>query len=265
MYTLSGVAAHDPDRWLLTDSTLWAAGTTITRPEATIPGFDGGFEMDGVEQVPALNLTWLVRRSNLDALRTLIYTPDLRLGWVGQGRAARVEVQALSEPTRLGIGDDPEFEIAATLVIPGVWSRGGTVTETTAIDADTKQIPVLAGMTGKVSDGVVVLTGPLAAGVRVQDRGGMSWFKYAAAIPAGSWLRFSMTTGRAWLGTAEDPWTGGTEVSSDIQTGPGPYMLRVTPRWTTDPATTVPQLTVTSTGRGAASALTLRAAPAYLI
>lgn len=264
MYTLNGYPAHNPTLgWTLTNATEFVTGTTLTRPEARVPGFDGGWEMDGVEDVPALSLTWVVDYDKIDGLRNVLRSPSLILGKGDEGRTAVVELSAYA-PTRKGDSFDSAYEVKASLVIPGIWLRGPEVTETVALETDTKTCNLLAGMTGKVSDGLIVLTGPIATGVRVQDVGGLSWVKFNQPVPAGSSLRIDQTFGRAHMTTSGDGFTGGAEVTQHLETGPGPYSLRLTPTLSAaDPSITQPKLRVTSTGRTDTSAISMRARPAY--
>lgn len=264
MYTLNGLDAHNPGiGWILTYDTTFIYSTTITRPEVRIPGFDGAVEMDGVEDVPGVTLVWSVRESELPGLRNILRSPTLTLG-KGAG-SAEVNLRSFT-PEKIGIGSDPEYTVTAELVIPGVWTRGTEVTATTTVLTDTHTINVLTGSDGKVSDGLLLLSGPFNAGVRIQDVAGLSWIRYTQPIPAGSRLRYDMTTGRAFLTTSGDGFTGGTEVTQHLETGPEIYYLRITPVISTaNPLLAQPKFRVTSSGRDTTSALTVRARPAYIL
>jgi len=264
LYKLNGRWAHDPDNgWILTDATEYHLGTTITRPESRLPGFDGMVEMDGVENAPALNLTWVVDESKLGGLMNLLRAPELYLEKHDVG-GAYVDLGAIV-PRRIGIGDDPAYEVAVTLSIPGIWLRGPEVTETVDLTAAQMPITFLEGMTGKVSDGVIYLYGPLSSGVRIQDIAGQSWMQVDYAISTNSVVRFDMALGRAWVTNAATPDAAGTEVTQHVRTGPSPYPLRLTPTVASPTAATAPKLMVSSAGRAATSRIALTARPAYVL
>ncbi|WP_409047045.1 hypothetical protein AB2L57_10645 [Microbacterium sp. HA-8] len=265
MYTLNGLPAHSPSLgWILTYDTTFIYSTTITRPEVRIPGFDGAVEMDGVEDVPGVTLVWSVRESELPGLRNVLRSPTLTLG-KGAGEA-EVNLRSFT-PEKIGIGSDPEYTVTAELVIPGVWTRGAEVTATTPLDQDTQVIDVLTGSDGKVSDGTLLIDGPFAPGVEVHDMAGLSWIRYTKGLWAGATLRYDMATGRAWVHNASNPYESPLyEATADIETGPEIYYLRITPVIDgADPTLAQPKLRVTSTGRSATSALTVRARPAYIL
>ncbi|WP_314647608.1 hypothetical protein [uncultured Microbacterium sp.] len=264
-YTLNGIPADNPDLgWYLTYDSQFVYSTTITRPEVLVPGYDGAIEMDGVENVPGVTLVWSINESQLPGLRNVLRSESLILG-KGQGTAS-VSLRSF-EPTKVGMGANPEYEVRAELVISGVWLRGAETSETTTIASNTQTVNVLTGSDGKVSDGALVLHGPFAAGVRVQDVAGLSWIRYTSAVPVDASIRYELATGRAFqVADGGNAFTGGTEVTPSLETGPDIFYLRLTPVISAaNPLVAQPKLRVTSMGRGESSALTLRARPAYVL
>ncbi|MEC5185295.1 hypothetical protein RCH12_002771 [Cryobacterium sp. MP_3.1] len=241
----------------VTSETQFTAGTTINRPELSIPGFDGQIEMDGVEEVPAIRIEMLVEFERIAAVRTLFRSDSLVLGY--SGSTAVAQLRTITEEL-VSIND--EFKVTIVLSLPYIWLRSPETLTTALLDAASKTVTVWPGLTGKVSDAGVRIAGPFT-GLRVKDNG-RSFFEYSAAVPAGTWLRFEAATGRAYT-TTTDAWSGGTEVTDLVQTGPGPYAFRITESWSTDPAVTRGKLTVTTATRGATTIFELKGRPAYVL
>lgn len=263
-YLINGFAAHNPDLgWILERDTQFVYSTTITRPDLAIPGFDGVIEMDGVEEVPGVTLVWTVRESALPGLRNVLRSNPLTL--TKAGRSASVSLRSL-EPEQIGIGPDPAYRVTAELILTGVWLRGPETTKTFMLTPGTQTLDVLAPSDGKVHDGVIVISGPLAPGLMLQDVAGMSWVRYTAAVPAGARLRYDMASRSAWLVLIGDGFTGGSEMSQYLQTGPSVYYLRLCPVIDPkNPAIARPKLRVTANGTSAATLLTVRARTAHVL
>ncbi|MFD5864352.1 hypothetical protein ACFWGP_05335 [Agromyces sp. NPDC127015] len=118
---------------------------------------------------------------------------------------------------------------------------------------------VFAGISAPVQDAIVRVKGS-ATGLRVTDGGG-SWFEYPPNIPAANYLRFHLSTMRAYV-TTTDTWTGGTEVTGDVDfNGPrGQFELT---SYFSNPTSRVARLTVTTTARSGAT-IEVRGKAAYL-
>jgi hypothetical protein len=152
------------------------------------------------------------------------------------------------------------MEYVIVLSFPGMWYRGELTTETVVLDAATKTVPLFSGLSGKVEDSLVRLTD--VSNPRVTDTAG-SWFSYSGTIAAGSFLRFDTTSGRAW--TTGDAWVGGTEVpASTLSFASTPY-LSITPEIMSNVMTRRGRLTVTSTARGTAAAISVQGRNSFLV
>ncbi|MDJ0338268.1 hypothetical protein [Cryobacterium sp. PH31-O1] len=263
IYSLNGYPLDDLTLgWLVTGSSDWTTGTNIERTSLTTPGYDGSVIMPGRQVAPALGLTIATPYRSLPALVALLTQPELAITQSGKPGSARVLTDT-STPTRVGHGDaeNTEFSVTVVLTIPGVWYRGQTETFDVPLDAATKTVPVFPGLSGKVGDALVRLTD--VTDPKVRDSAG-SWWTYTGVIPAGSYLRFDATSGKAWM-TTTDAWTGGTEVDSlSLSFGPRPGFLNITPEFTLTPATRRGKLSVSTASRGDTAAVNVRGRNAYV-
>lgn len=266
MYTLNTVPLHQPTSslgWVVTSETQWTAGTSITRPELTIPGFDGeiGFEeMNAVEDVPVISVVIVTPNASHQKLRALLRSERLELS-TSNGYVWFAQIQKIEEEPA-GMGETPDMRVSVIFRLPGIWGRDAEVTTTeTVLDTATKTVTAFSGLTGKVGDAILRIAGP-ATGLKISDSA-RSTVAYAPEIPEGSFLRFESTTGRAWV-TTSDAWTGGTEVTDDVVGGPGPYAFRIIPAFNAD-MTMRGKLTVVTATRGASTIFALRGRAAYTL
>lgn len=264
MYQINGVALDNEARgWALLSPTKPLSEYVRDVVSLRIPGRDGFAPVRGSMGSPVL--PFVIETPNgasYEQLLALLMKPNgtLRLA---AAPTREIGFEFLSD-TYAGYGDaDAVLEITALLRLNTVWWRDITaVTNSpTAIASASQVVNVLDGLSAPVRDAIIRVAGSIT-GVKVADSQG-AWVRYPQALPAGSYLRFHADTGRAFV-TTTDTWTGGTEVTGQIENGPGPYLFEATPYFTTDPGARVARLTVTSDARAGSPTIEVRGKRAYV-
>jgi hypothetical protein len=191
VYSINGTPLHDPNGrgWIVEQATTVSPNSDFTRPEGTIPGFDADSfpAMDATEESPSIALSIVTPASQLTTLRALLRQPNLTLGILGSNplRTASVQLKSM-EQERKGLGSDPDWLLKAVLTVTSIWARTPERIQVAVLDTSTKTVTLWAdtGMTGKVSDAVLRISGP-ASGLRIRDRAGESWIGYSGTVPPG--------------------------------------------------------------------------------
>jgi len=262
MFSLNGVALDDETRgWLVGEESQPLTVTELELTNIVAAGRDGFVPLPARRvAAPTFPLVIETPRANLQALRALIRRPGLILTDSNfPGAEAALELLTLSP---VGYGPEDEIvELTALFRTPGVFWRdtAATTTAAAALSSGSVAVSALAGLSAPVRDAVIRVKGGATNLVATDSQG--SFFGYTDVLAAGEWLRFDSESGRAWL-TATDTWTGGTEVTGKINTGPGSYFLELTPAFT-DPDTRAAVLTVTSSARTGSPTIEVRGRNAY--
>lgn len=259
MYSLNGNPLDAPEfGWKILSATDWNTAINVERPNLVIPGFDGTVPLRGRVETPTLKIVVGGHRSALLRLRALLVGQTFTLTHsLADGASATVQLtEAPSVATPGSKEDDPWSEMTISLLIPGVYLRSSSTDSTTVLDAASKTVNVLPGLSGSVDDSIIRLTD--CTNPEVRDAASNTWVRYTGVIESGQYLRINTRLGRAWR-TNSDTWSGGTEV--EIQSGVGPYYLRIQPTLTA--SSTTGKLTVTTSARGENAAITVRAQNAY--
>lgn len=261
-FTIDGVNLQNTERgWSVRAGTRALAARSWERPSLAGAGRDGVVPgLRAAERPQARTLIVKAPRDDVDTLALLVSRGRQLRRFDNPGRVADIEVLSFSPAGR----GDAEAVVDVTIVyrIPALHFRDETDgTWSTPLNAATVAVDVMAGLTGAVHDAAVRIRGGVTA-PRVQDSAG-SWMAWPGVLPASQWLRFELTSGRAFL-TGTDTWTGGTEVTDDVTNGPGPYPLELTPL-ITNPATlaSAARLTVTTTARTGSPTIEVRGRRAY--
>lgn len=252
--------------------TLLDGATTLDAAQA---------ELSGLLSTPTLTVTRVVDDVAAWAYARLVAAVCTEYLW---GQAARFQVVLALPgvflrgvpggvgyaPGAIGPGDYFDGDS------PGAYWTGVPHASTSVWDGSTSHVPTptastsatldsLAGSTAPITDAVLRLAGPLTSAV-VTDAvtgTGLSWS--GATIAAGTYLYLDAATLRAWSSTSGGQWTpGGTDRTAGLDyPGAGPLQL-----WPAaqdgDPADRQVHVTVALSGMGEGTALTVRAAPAYL-
>lgn len=279
MYKINGFNLHDPERgWTVLDSSEWTTGTAINRPALSSPGVDGGVPLPGYQETPSLGLVIGTKYSKLNALKIIMGQQELTLEKAGTPGRALVQLNSMTEDRATG-GADPEMEVSIALTIPGVWMRGPEEIFNAVPWVETPEVPeveipkpelvqdepfdVFPGLTGKVTDAVLRLTG--VENPKVTDSAG-SFIAYKGAVAAGTFLLLDCATGRGWT-TTTTSWTRSLEEVNPvlIQSGRGPAFLTITPYLGEDPETPVGRLTITWSKSLGAPGAELKGRCAYIV
>lgn len=199
-------------------------------------------------------------------LKRVLYAPGLVLGLTAGGLTTSAPAKCLG----LSQGEffpDRSAKFTAQVQVPGAFLRGVSVDigPTVVTTGATVNLPALAAGSGPVADAVLRFRGPLSVVAVVDDASatGNSWS--GTALVSTDYLFIDLATLTAWRSTVATAWTpGGTDVSGGLsRQALGSLQLQPTPS-IADPAVAECSVTVTGTGFGATTALTVRAQPAYL-
>lgn len=268
MFSINGIALDDDTReWVVRSSSAPLAGTDIDRSTLSNGGQDGN-----VTGLPSRRISPTVslvietpRAEGREALLALLGSDPIVLTDSNlPGKQALLEVLTLSDEEDGG-GDEDDPVVLVTMIarIPGVfWRDTDEATSTpAALGSGSVEVEVMPNLSAPVRDAIVRVKGG-TTNLLVTDSHG-TFFGYSAVLPSTSYLRFDSATGKAWI-TTSDTWSGGTEVTGDIEIGPGEYPLEVTPSFT-DPSDRKGVLTVTTTARTGSPTVEVRGRRAYRV
>ena len=230
----------------------------IERRTVTVSGGarDGNTPVAQSSESPVVTLVVRVPEASEEAFLALLSSPVLTLSH--DGREAVVELLAAGAELGFLFTD-----YSCVFRFPAMFWRDPAVTTTTALAISSASVTadIMSGLSAPVRDSVVRIKGGVT-NPKVTDSQGSS-FQYIGTLPTTSWLRFHSDTGRAYT-TTTDVWTGGTEVTGSILTGPTTYPFELTPKFT-DPSVRVARYTVTTTARTGSPTIEIRGKRAYRI
>lgn len=259
MYSISGVALDNTARgWGVDERTKTLAEMTRDIAAAQVQGRDGVIPIGpGSVQAPV----WALY------VRTPIANREALIALVQSGSAVTVGSKSVGY-TVAAVSVVDEVYAAGTAVmlfalrLDGVFWRTAVATSaTTTVDASPVTVSGLfSGLSAPVQDALVRVKGA-ATGLVVTDSSG-AWFSYAGTLTASQYLRFESDSGRAFV-TTSATWSGGSDVSGDIDYGGPRGVFEITPKWSTDPAVRAGELTVATDTRSGA-ALTVRGGAAFV-
>ena len=264
-YSINGIPLNNPDfGWVFRAPSKPLSELVRERANLSIAGTDGV-----VAGLPAtfgpVTLPLVVRtpKSNLQTLVALFSAEGtLRL----TGDSSRSVTFELLSWRHQGYGPaEAILDVTFLIRLPGVFWRDASVSTSSAASLSSASVAVTGlfdGISAPVQDAIVRVKGA-CTGLQVTDSGG-SWFTYAESLSSSEYLRFDSASGRAYV-TTSDTWTGGTEVSGDIDFGGPRGVFEITPRLApSDPSDRDGRLTVTTATRSGAS-IQVRGRAAYLI
>ena len=260
MYSISGIPLDNDARgWGVDARTKTIAELTRSLSSVSAQGRDGVVPVGpGDVQAPVWGLYVRSSVASREALIALVQgsssvtVGSKSIGYTLAGVSVVDEVYAVGHCV-----------ILFALRLDGVYWRGAESTsDAVALAAASVQVPGLfAGLSAPVQDALVRVKGA-ATGLRVTDSAS-SWFTYTGSLTASQYLRFEPARGRAFV-TTSDTWTGGTEVSGDIDFGGPRGSFEISPAWTTNPAVRAGVLTVATATRSGAS-VQVRGMGAFLV
>lgn len=251
-YLIDGQPLDNPTLgWVFRSASKPLPRFDLLRPDLTIGGRDGVAPgLPVTVDAPTVVLVVQTPRANLPALVALVTRGTYLTDSARPGRRIRYEVTALT-PTGYG-PEDQVVDASFTIRYPTVaWRDDTDATTTTALSSASVTVAGLfPGLSADIPDAILRIRGAVS-GLQITDAGSGSWVTYSGAVTGAQWLRYESDTGRAYL-TTTDTWTGGTEVSGEIDFGGGRGWFELSPQWST-PAARTAQLTVTTATRSAAS------------
>lgn len=204
----------------------------------------------------------LATRGDLLALftqPTLVVTDTEKVGWEATGRLLSSSVEAYHEAK--GWATD-----LFVVEIPfGAWRGPLETTAITLAGATGTTLTLFSGISAPVQDAIIRFKGALQNPQIVDQQTG-AYVAVTGSIPAGSYLRFESRTGRAWT-TTSDVWTGGTEVTGNLDFGGPRGVFEIAPRFTTpgDPTVRNAQLTLTQTTFSSVGGFEVRGRNAFIL
>lgn len=265
MYSINAVPLDNPTYgWVLLGASTPLSNHGQALTNLRTPGRDGVVRglPSTADPVP-VSLLVETPREHLETLLVLARSATT-LGLVADA-SKTADVEFVAAPLD-GFGDaDAIVEARIVLRIPGAYWRDAAESTSTlvSLSAASVDVDVLAGISAPVQDAIVRVRGA-CTGLRVTDDATGSWFDYAGDLLASNYLRFESATGRAWV-TTSDTWTGGTEVSGQIDLDGPRGVFELGPMLAVgDPSTRVATLVVTTATRSGAAAQ-VRARGAYIV
>lgn len=270
IWTLSGV---DVGRWHLRKGSSWRPPVQVRTKSLDLPDQHGtiavGLPVFDTPQVSFRLRTDIGNQDTVESMTNeligLLAAPGLTLGRESGG------IVTSATPRLLSITDE-EFiwnhsaRFVALLDIPGVFLRAASLDAAVGVVA-TGQTYVLPGLgvgTAPVTDAVLRFLGPLTS-VSATDPVSGTGVSWTGSLAAATYLYLHPSNMTARTSASSSDWaSGGTDVSGTMSRPPT-GRLQIWPRMAVlDPATRQSRLTVTGTGFTGATALTVRAQPAYL-
>lgn len=264
MYSVNGIALDNSAKdWWIAARTKSVFDLEDAVASVSSPGRDGVSAVRGTTGAPVWPITMRVPRARYEELCALF-----RAGGTIAYTAASSRSAAFTYLSHT-IADENFVSqivwVTYLIRLDGAFWRD-TNESTSAIAALSSAAVAVTGLffgsSAPIQDAIVRIKGA-TTGIQVTDTAG-SWFTYAPALSSTQYLRFESETGRAFV-TATDTWTGGTEVSGDVDFGGPRGVFEITPRLDpADPASRDGRLTVTTATRTGAS-IQVRGKGAYLV
>lgn len=262
MYSVNGVPLDNPSLgWILRAPTKPLSTLSFERASLTSAGRDGV-----VAGLPAttgpVSLRFVVQtaRANLETL-IAVFGAGGTLALTSNA-VRQVEFETLSH-TPEGYGPADAIVDATFLIrLPGVfWRDISQSTKTSPLAAASVAVSVFGGISAPVTDAVIRVQGA-ATGIQIADSSG-AWLTLPN-VAAGQWLRFDSASGKAFV-TTSDTWSGGTDVSGQVDFGGPRGVFEIAPILTPgNPSVRFGQVAVTTATRSGAS-VDVRGKAAYVL
>lgn len=243
MYSIDGVALHNPTYgWRFKQPSNPWSGVSRQLVDFNSSGRDGTIQVRGYSTTPTITLVVDTPLTYLDDLRQLFRLGATLTLTADASRGATVELVTATVETLMQAGTGL-YRVTAVMRLPGVYWRDTATTDygPTTLTSSGQTVTVFTPSTAPVRDALISVKGSIT-GLAVAGSLG-TYFSYAPNVPAGSYLTFDATLGRAWTGSSVFAQT--TEVTGSIANGPGPYFLECV--GTSNPGSPGSPLTVTWT------------------
>lgn len=259
MFTVNGVSLdNDAYDWRLMSHTRRRSQLSRDRASLRAAGRDG--VVGGIAAtVDASALTVVVETPTASLESLLALFGDS--GVIKEG-AREAAYETVATPAEDMDAFTPRSSVSASLRMPGAFWRD--VTQSTAsvpLGAASVNVSMFSGISAPVGDAVIRVQGAATA-IRVTDSSG-AWVSLPN-VTASQWVRFESATGRAFV-TTTNTWTGGTDVSGQVDFGGPRGVFEITPVLSVgNPADRSGQLVVATASRSGA-AIDIRGKSAYLL
>lgn len=263
-YSINGIPLDNPAvGWEVVRGSIPVMGYENSAPTSESWGRDGSHALPGTRTSASLQL--LIKHTNATRsdLYNLMTEPELTLRdserpeWFAKARLLT------ATPEKFYGHKDWGVDLFVLSVPRGTW-RAAVVTSilTPAAPAGATHT-IFSGISAPVQDALVRLKGPIQNAQVLDSRGSFVTFK--GTIAAGQYGRFDMATGRAWL-TTTDTWSGGTEISGEVDYGGPRGIFELTPKLVTptDPSDRVASVILNQTTYGTGSGIQIRGSNATL-
>lgn len=226
------------------------------------PGRHGSVPLPSTMESPKLTYAVETPRTNLESLLALWNMPNPKLSLTATPTKEVVFELLSSRYEGFGPADE-SVQVEFLVQLNGVFWRDATETTTASVTiaSSPQVISAFAGISGDIQDSQIKIKGAFT-GLIITDSAG-SWISYTGTVTAAQWIRINTATGEAFL-TTTDVWTGGTDVSGNIDTGGAVGGFRITPKMVVAPTNRQGELTITTATRSAA-AIQVRGKGAYIV
>lgn len=261
-YAVNGVPLDNPDLgWIFRPASKPYSALEVDLTQTQVAGRDGHIATASTTSAPFWPMTINTPPSGWEPLLALFANGPLTL--TREDRPG-VEIAcrfAGSTPDRIFTANQ-WIDATFLLELTGVyWRDKLAVTTPKTLDTASVVLEVFTGMSAPVQDAVIRLKGA-ASGVQVTDASG-AWVTLPAAT-AGQWVRFDANTGKCYR-TTTDTWSGGEDISGDVDFGGPRGVFEITPQITAgDPRDRRGRLTITSASRTGA-VIEVRGKAAYAL
>ncbi|MBB4072042.1 hypothetical protein [Canibacter oris] len=262
MYKVNGVPLENT-HWFLLDGTQPQLNVTLEHTRVRQAGRHGVLIVPGATAQPAqIQFVLRIARAHRGTLFTLFQSPQLEITHPDKPAMRLYGVLSTASVTN-HVGHKDYDDVTFTVEIPsGTWTGDTVTTPFKPAATGGSNISLLAGISAPVQDAVVRFKGRMNRPQLVDAAG--SYVLFDGELPAGRYLRFHADTGRAWV-TETNTWTGGTEVSGQMDFGGARGVFEITPRYPAGaPADRSGMLQLVQDSFSAGAGVEVRAAPAYL-
>lgn len=262
MYRIDGIDLHNKEfGWKLrrTSETRPVISSRVT--SLVRPGRDGIVTPPTTRSETSMSFVIDVPNSTLNKLLTLMSSQSLTITNSDRPgiRAIGRLLTATPEESHRALGWD---RYAFLIEIPtGRWESVSPVTTDVAPASPGGNIQlVLDGMTAPVQEGMIRFVGPIT-NPQVTDYNTGAFVRINETINAGYYVRYDIGSCRAWV-TTEDTWSGGTEISGQIDFGGPRKAFEIVP--TFDPETLESRGRIVYSAASGSGGIQLRAHTPYL-
>lgn len=263
----------DTRRWNMQAASQHTSDVGTRQAQVVIPGMHGVI-VDPLQEYEAFTVTleFFLKGAMVSLvaaeheLKRALYAPGLVLSLDAGGLITSAPAKCLG----LSQGEfvaEAVAKFTAQIMVPGAFLRGPStdIGPTVVTSGASVDLPALAAGSGPVADAVLRVRGPFSVVAVADDASGTGSSWSGTALLSTDYLFVDLATMTARRSTSSSAWTtGGTDVSGGLsRQALGSLQLQPTPS-VGDVAVPECSVTVTGTGFGATTALTVRAQPAYL-